>query len=162
MSRILAAITSVLALATVAMAQGVAESALTHALSTATETTAGKALGKATNQMTNRVAGRLGQQTTVSSPRSVVTNARPDPQKRFASMTTAEPPAGGSMIQSIQGSAPQSCVATAQNDRAANASSAAEKSAAKAGEGPLLPAQDRLCPATSDTYPSVIILPPPK
>jgi hypothetical protein len=162
MNRILAAIATVLILAGVGLGQGVAESALTHALSTTTATTVGKALGNATNQMTNQVAGRV-QTVPVGTPRPV-SNAKAKEQKRLASMTTTDAPAGGSMIQSIQGSVAQNCrIAAAgtenQKAEAAKAGSATTDAAvalvpARAGEG--------ICPSTTNAYPSVITLAAPK
>ena len=162
MNRILAAIAAVLILGRVGLGQGVAESALTHALSTTTATTVGKALGNATNQMTNRVAGRV-QTVPVGTPRPA-SNAKANEQKRLASMTTTEPPAGGSMIQSIQGSTAQNCGRATpspanQKAEAAKAGSATTDAVAapvpaRAGEGN--------CPSTTNAYPSVITLAAPK
>jgi len=162
MNRILAAIAAVLILASVGFGQGIAESALTHAFSTTTAATVGKALGNATNHMTNQVAGRM-QTVPVGTPRPV-SNAKANEQKRLASMTTTDAPAGGSMIQSIQGSVAQNCrIATAATENhkaeAAKAGSATTDAVAE-----LVPARaaEGVCPSTTNAYPSVITLAAPK
>src|SRR5438105_5491508 len=86
-----------------AFAQAVAEGALAHSLSTSMGTAVGKALGSATNQAANRVAGQV-QQTSKTTPRAVVTIVKPGVQNQNKNAgTTAEPLAGGTLIQSIQG-----------------------------------------------------------
>jgi hypothetical protein len=136
-----------------AFAQAAAEAVLSHAAATSMGTAAGKALGQATNQMTNRVAGRLGQQTPNAAQRPAVTKARAavQSQTEVEPTTTAEPPAGGTMIQSIQGAAPQPGCTT---DNPADSKAAANPASQKGG-----------CPAppqNGNAHPSMITLPPAK
>src|SRR5258708_39673922 len=149
--RRLALLAGILVCSAGAFGQAMAEGALTHALSTATGTAMGKALGTATNQMTSRVAGRLGQQTSPAVPRSKIQTVRPGVQKSAAvppSGTTAEPPAGGSLIASIQGAAPQAkCDSTTQDSQNQQPDSTSKPAA---------------CPATTDSHPSEITLPAAK
>ncbi len=147
----------------VAFPQGAAEAALTNSLSSATASTAGKALGGATNQMTGRVAGRLGQQPSSASPQVSVKPVRPGAQDRvkLTPGTTSEPPAGGSLIQSIQGAAPQAeCVPAAASSPTPPASS---PSPAGAGQKhAILKTGASTCPGAINFYPSVITLAAPK
>jgi hypothetical protein len=136
-----------------AFAQAAAEAALSHAAATSMGTAAGKALGQATNQMTNRVAGKLGQQTPNAAQRSAVTKVRAPVQSQteVEPTTTAEPPAGGSMIQSIQGAAPQAaCTTYTPADSKAAANPAGQKNGCPAP------------PQNGNTHPSMITLPPAK
>jgi hypothetical protein len=136
-----------------AFAQAAAEAALSHAAATSMGTAAGKALGQATNQMTNRVAGRLGQQTPNAAQRPAVAKVRSAVQRpsEVEPTTTAEPPAGGSMIQSIQGAAPQpACTTGTQADSKAAAIPASQKGGCPAP------------PQNGNTHPSMITLPPAK
>jgi hypothetical protein len=136
-----------------AFAQAAAEAALSHAAATSMGTAAGKALGQATNQMTNRVAGRLGQQTPNAAQRPAVTKARAavPSQTEVEPTTTAEPPAGGTMIQSIQGAAPQpTCTTYAPAD--------SKTAGNPAGQNGGCPAP----PQNGNTHPSMITLPPAK
>jgi hypothetical protein len=127
-----------------------AEGALTHALSTATGTAMGKALGNATNQMTTRVAGRLGQQTSTPVPKSKIQAIKPGVLgiPAVQSGTTAEPPAGGSLIASIQGAKLQpACDSTAKDSQTKQPDSVSKPAS---------------CPATADAHPSEITLPAPQ
>jgi hypothetical protein len=136
-----------------AFAQAAAEAALSHAAAPSMGTAAGKALGQATNQMTNRVAGQLGQQTPNAAQRPSVTKVRAavQGQAEAGPTTTAEPPAGGSMIQSIQGAAPQP---TCKSSTPADSKTAANPASQKAGcSAP---------PQNGNTHPSMITLPPAK
>ncbi len=149
--RRLALLAGILLCAAGAFGQAMAEGALAHALSAATGTAMGKALGNVTNQMTNRVAGRLGQQTSTPGSRSRVQRVKPGVQNSAAvppSGTTAEPPAGGSLIASIQGAAPQAkCDSTTQDSQNQQPDSTSKPAA---------------CPATTDSHPSEITLPAAK
>jgi hypothetical protein len=136
-----------------AFAQAAAEAALSHAAATSMGTAAGKALGQATNQMTNRVAGKLGQQTPNAAQRPAVTKVRAavQSQTEVEPTTTAETPAGGSMIQSIQGAAPQpACTTSAPADSKAATNPASQKGGCPAP------------PQNGNTHPSMITLPPAK
>ena len=142
-----------------AFGQAAAEGALTHALSTATGTAVGKTLGNVTNQMATRVSTQLGQQTAVSKStsksastavsKSNAQTIKPGAQEPAATYgTTPEPPAGGSMIASVQGAAPQPACDSASADSPSKQLDSASKAAT--------------CPAASDSHPSEITLPAPK
>jgi len=149
--RRLALLAGILVCSAGAFGQAMAEGALTHALSTATGTAMGKALGTATNQMTNRVSGRLGQQTSPTAPRSKIQTVKPGVQNSAAvspSGTTAEPPAGGSLIASIQGAAPPVPCDSPAKDPQSKQTDSTQKPAP--------------CPSTADTHPSEITLPAAK
>src|SRR6266567_602895 len=149
--RRLALLAGILVCSAGALGQAIAEGALTHALSTATSSAMGKALGTATNQMTNRVAGRLGQQTSPAVPRSKIRTLKPRVRQSAAvapSDTTAEPPAGSSLIASIQGAAPQPACNSGAQDSPNKQTDSAQKPAA--------------CPSTTGAYQSVITLPAAK
>jgi hypothetical protein len=136
-----------------AFAQAAAEAALSHAAATSMGTAAGKALGQATNQMTNRVAGKLGQQTPNAAQRPAATKVRSavQSQTEVEPTTTAEPLAGGSMIQSIQGAAPQpACTISTPADSKAAADPASQKGGCPAP------------PQNGNSHPSMITLPPAK
>ena len=147
----LALLAGVLMCSVAAFSQAIAEGALTHALSTATGTAMGKAMGNVTNQMANRVASRLGQQTPTQAPKSRLQTFKPGAQNSTAvppSSTTAQSPAGGSLIASIQGAAPQpACDSTAKD--AQN----------KQPDATLKPAA---CSTGNDSHPSEITLSAPR
>jgi len=148
--RRLALLAGILVCAASAFGQAMAEGALTHALSTSTGTALGKAMGTATNQMANRVAGHLGQQTSPTAPRSRIQTVKPGVQGSATippSGTTAEPPAGGSLIASIQGAAPPAPCDSAPKDPQSKTDSAPK---------------DPACPSTNDAHPSEITLPAAK
>jgi hypothetical protein len=149
--RKLALLAAILVSSAAAFGQAMAEGALTHALSTATGAAMGKALGTATNQMTTGVAGRLGQPRATPVPRSRIQTVRPGIQKPGVptSGTTAEPPAGGSLIASIQGAAPPATCDSPANDAQGKQPDSAQKKPVP-------------CPSTADTHPSEITLPAAK
>jgi len=142
---------AVLMPSTAAFAQATAEAALTHALSSATGAAVGKTLGAVTNQMATRVSGQLGQQTTAAVPKSKaqpVKSAARNSDSAPSYGTTSEPPAGGSLVVSIQGAAPQPPCDSTPKDSPSKADSASKPPA---------------CPAAaSDSHPSEITLPAPK
>ena len=151
-----------------AFAQGAAEAALGHALSTSMGTAAGKSLGNVTNQLGNRTAVRLGQQGTAKAPRPVVNNSKVmsvpkpgtvQPADQIDYGTTAEPPSGGTLIQSIEGAGPESCVNVAQGSEAQAAELEAKTADAK--KIAAAPTQKACAPSTS-AFRSVINLPPAK
>jgi len=167
--RKLAVLASILLGSAAAFGQAMAEGALTHALSTATGTAMGKALGTATNQMTSRVAGRLGQQTSPAVPRSKIQTVRPGVQKSAAvppSGTTAEPPAGGSLIASIQGAAPQEtatpCAPVVQTPSAASPANAQAVPEQKQSDCPAKGSAPAGGKDQANSYQSVITLPAAK
>jgi len=90
------------ALSGTVLAQAIAEGALTHGAAATASTGAGKALGGVANQL----AGKLGQQTS-NAVHPAVTTVKPGVQGHIktpqAATTTATPPAGGSLIASVQG-----------------------------------------------------------
>ena len=149
-------------------AQGAAEAALGHALSTSMGTAAGKSLGNVTNQLSNRTAVRLGQQGTAKAPRPVVNNSKVmsvpkpgtvQPAAKIDYGTIAEPPSGGTLIQSIEGAGPESCVNVAQGPEAQ-----ATEPEAKTGDAEKIvtdPAQ-KPCAPSAGAFRSVINLPPAK
>ncbi len=143
--------TGILLCSAAAFGQATVEGALTHALSTTTGTAMGKALGNVTNQMATRVTGQLGQQTSHVVPKSKIQTVKPVAQTASVappSGTTAEPPAGGSLIASIQGAKLQpACDPTAKDSP--------DKPADSASKPPS-------CPATTDAHPSEITLGAPQ
>jgi hypothetical protein len=170
MSNIMVLLAGLVFISAGAFAQGAAEGALSHSLSTSMGTAAGKALGNATNQMANRVTGKLGQQTATPVRRPVVTpvptNAKPAGVQTAAQVdhsTTAEPPAGGSLIQSIQGAVPQSCVTIQSTETQAPAASATDAQNPQGKDKKVEPAvKPKPCPPSANAYQSVINLPAPK
>jgi hypothetical protein len=155
MAKLIALFATVIAISGAAYAQGAAEAGLSHAMSTSLGTVAGKALGNATSQMTNRVAGRLGQQPGTVSPRNVVTHIRPGLQGQETTpalpASTTQVPVGGSLIQSIQGAAPQTCISTAPGMQQTPGVKEAGTNAKKG-----------TCPSPLTSYQSEVTLPAPK
>lgn len=87
------------------LAQAIAEGALTHGAAATASAGAGKAMGGIANQL----AGKLGQQTS-NAIRPAVTTVKPGvrgPNRIPQTATTSAPPAGGSLIASVQGGEPQ-------------------------------------------------------
>lgn len=153
-------------LSAVAFAQGAAEAALSHSLSTSMGSAVGKALGNVTNKAAGQVAGTVRQQTSVSSRRPVAPVAAPArsqvqtvAQVDFG--TTSEPPAGGSLIQSIEGAAPNSCVAIAQSSTDAPASAVPPDAKAPVAKTSASALKQNSC-APGAPYKAVVNLPAPK
>jgi hypothetical protein len=88
------------------LGQAIAEGALTHGAAATASSGAGKAMGGIVNQL----AGKLGQQTS-NTIHPAVTTVRSGTQRSVkvpqAATTTSVPPAGGSLIASVQGGEPQ-------------------------------------------------------
>ena len=156
MTRGLAVLGSFVLITVGAFAQGAAEAALSHSLSTSMGTAVGRALGNAGNRAASQVAGGVRQQTTMSS-RRVVTPAKSQIQavSQNGSGTTSEPPTGGSLIQSIEGAAPTTCVTTLQNSAEAASNAKAPATA------PALPPKPDPCVANVP-YKAVVNLPAAK
>jgi hypothetical protein len=102
--------TVVVILSGMALAQAIAEGALTHGAAASASAGAGKALGGIANQL----AGKLGQQTS-NAMHPAVTTVKPEVQRRTmnpgtripqTATTTSATPNSGSLIASVQGAAP--------------------------------------------------------
>jgi len=141
-----------------AAAQAAAESALTHALSSSAGSSLGKAMGNATGQL----AGKLGQQTSNAVTRPKVPAVKLGSAAVVKPATTPDtgPPASGSLIASIQGSASQApncapAMRTTEGNQPKSDAVATESHPAAANCTPA-PSQD------AETHPAVVNLPAAK
>lgn len=141
-----------------AFAQGAAEAALSHSLSTSMGTAVGRALGNAGNRAATQVAGGIRQQTSMSSRRINPAKSQVQAVAQTASGTTSEPPAGGSLIQSIEGAAPRTCVTIAQNSAEAMSDTKINAATASNSNAQSLPPKQDSCPANVP-YKAVVNLP---
>ena len=159
MRKLILTTTCLVALSGTVLAQAIAEGALTHGAAATASSGAGKALGGVVNQL----AGKLGQQTS-NAVHPAVTTVKPGVQGPTkipqTATTTATPPAGGSLIASVQGEAAQPsespCAAGQGVKASADASSDARRASNCAGAKKYSAAEEKAA------HPSEITLPPAK
>jgi hypothetical protein len=97
----------------------------------------------------------------MSSRRITPAKAQVQAVAQTASGTTSEPPAGGSLIQSIEGAAPRTCVTIAQNSAEGMSDTKITAGTAVNSKAPALPPKQDSCPANVP-YKAVFNLPAAK
>jgi hypothetical protein len=161
MTKGVAIVAAFVLISSAAFAQGAAEAALAHSLSTSMGAAVGKAMGNVTNTAAGQVSGRVKQQISTSrrAPVPVPVTSKPIAQTMAQRDygTTAEPPNGGSLIQSIEGAGPRTCVITRQSENPA----AAANSKTPDVKAPDTAQKENSCPPALP-YKAVINLPAAK